>query len=171
MARDRMELLEQIDLHAVARISEKAWREARSAHAKLKRLPIDRDTDEPAMYRLDVRTKQKVLLDYLLNLSQSPESQRGMTQWAIENPGDFLKLMGSMMPKEISVSGEVLHGVMVVPSREKDLGSWLERMEEQKEPPFVLDEVNWKTSPHDVTPIIEDEKPAKRKPGRPKKVA
>lgn len=157
MAKDRMELLEDIDLHIIARISEKAWREARSAQAKLKRLPIDRESGEPAMYRLDVRSKQKILLDYLLNLSQSPESQRGMTQWALENPGDFMKLMGSMMPKEISVSGEIVHGVMIVPSREKDLAGWMERMEEQKEAerPFVLDEVNWKTEPHEVEVVDE----------------
>ena len=67
--------------------------------------------------------------------------------------------MAAQMPKEISISGEIVHGVMIVPNRERDMAGWMARQEEMAENarPFVLDEVNWKTTPHDITPDkVED---------------
>lgn len=152
----RLNLLSDVDLEACAGISTKAWREAKGAHAKLKRVTIDRETGEPALYRLDVRTKQKILLDFWLNISQDPIIQRKTVEWIMANIGDYTKIMASQTPKEISVSGEILHGVMLVPTREKDMTAWLQRQEEQTEEarPFVLDDVNWKTEPDE--PVEDD---------------
>ena len=157
MEEARLNLLNEVDIGLCAKISSKAWREARSAQAKLKNVPIDRETGEPAMYRLDVRTKQKILLDFLLNVSQTPEVQSKIVEWAYANTGDFLKVMASQMPKEISVSGSIVHGIIAVPNREKNIGAWLERQQEMKEDavPFVLDDVNWDTTPKEVSPDVD----------------
>lgn len=160
MARpERMELLEQVDLDKVASINLKAWEDAKIAQANIRKCGVDRRTGEPALYRLGTRDKQKIFLDFAMNVSQSHESRMGLTQWMLENPGEFAKLIVSMTPKEVSISGEVLHGIMVVPAREKNIAGWMERMEEKKEAavPFVLDDVNWKTTPHEIDVEAEDE--------------
>lgn len=146
----REELVSQLDLSQIQKINEKGWREAKIAHANVKKCGIDRETGEPALYRLGTRDKQKIVMDFLLNVAVDPFIRQNIVEWIANNTGDYVKLLVSSMAKDINVNVDVTqHGVMLVPSRERDMGDWFERQKELKEAaqPFSMEDVNWKTEP------------------------
>lgn len=114
---DRM--VKSFDPELVQRVAKKAWgssREVRDLQGKLM---------EPAKFnRLKTRDKIQAVVGFMLGVAESQEFQEQMTHWALENPGDVMKMIVSMAPREAEITHNHEGGVVLLLGKMDSIEDW-----------------------------------------------
>jgi len=142
--RKRKELLNEIEYEDLAKISHEAWKCARSSvveeHKKL------------AFKDVPIKGKQKAVSSFLYGHLESWQMREAISKWALEHPGDMLKIITASLPKETEVTTHHDGSVVLVPARMGNVQEWLAASNQgavdaevvEENPPETDPETYWK---------------------------
>lgn len=135
----RQELIEDIDDQRLEEISNGAWYGARTAALVAAK--------KSHYGELGLRDKQKVVGSYLYGLLNSKELRDRVTEWALENPGDAMKMIVNTLPKEVDVTTTHEGSIVLVPARMGNVQQWLDAAGPQTIDADVIEETKPEADP------------------------
>lgn len=108
----------------------------------IKTLQASRDPlDQKALKNLTamrqtVRERQASIQVYLAAIAEHPAFQDKFAEWAIDNPGDFMKIMAQVLPKDANIE---VHNTQerILKVELKPMNEWLKTIEDATEEPNV----------------------------------
>ena len=123
---DTKNMVESVGEDLSARVAKKAWgssREVRDLQGKL---------IEPARFnRLTYRDKIKAVVGFALGIAESQEFQERFAGWALENPGDVMKMIVSMAPREAEITHTHEGGVVLLLGKMESIEDWQKEVASQ----------------------------------------
>lgn len=137
--KQRLELVNEVEYGELAEISNEAWKSARSV--------ISKNVGNKPFKEFSIRDKQKVVASYLYAHLESYQFREAVSKWAIENPGDMMKMVVSSLPKEIETTVHHDGSIVVVPARMGNVQDWLKAAGEETVEGEVVDAVPEETDP------------------------
>lgn len=131
--KERLTLIDDIDERRLEELSNAAWYGAR------KQALIEAKKSHYG--ELNLRAKQKVVGSYLYGLLDSKELRDRVSEWALEHPGDAMKLIVNTLPKEVEVNTTHEGSIVLVPARMGNVQQWLDAAGPQATDVEVIEDV------------------------------
>lgn len=121
--KERKELLSDVRLDELAH---RIWKQSQVAQRRLnQRTMVYQSNGIAKEYgALNARDRAKVAADFISNVTGIQEYRKAYIQWAVENPGQHMKLQVAIMPKEIEVDVNANMGVIVLPAKMGSVREW-----------------------------------------------
>jgi hypothetical protein len=131
--KERQRLIEDIDERRLEELGNAAWYGAK------KQALIEAKKSHYG--ELTLRSKQKVVGSYLYGLLDSKELRDRVSEWALENPGDALRMIVNTLPKEVDVTTTHEGSIVLVPARMGNVQQWLDAAGPQTMDADVVEDV------------------------------
>ena len=115
---DGPSMVDKFDVVTVNNISKRAWGGAlglRQAQEKITRAKWG---------ALNHREKIKAVTSFLMGIVESQEFQFECAKWALGNPGDVMKMIVALAPKEAEVTVTHEGGVVLLPAKMASIEEW-----------------------------------------------
>lgn len=111
-------VVDAFDKELVQRVSRKAW----GSSPELKE--YQEGLVNRRFSKMNYRDKVKAVVGFLLGVAESQEFQEEMTNWALNNPGDVMKMIISMAPKEAEITHTHEGGVVLLIGKMDSIEDW-----------------------------------------------
>lgn len=118
-------ILNEITMEELYKVTNEAWNASLGAQAKM---GLNKQTNQyyrPNFKDMHLRKKQAAISENLCGILATFTYRARFSEWALNNPGDAMRLFVALAPKTIEVDVEQRIGVLLVPKTSENLQEWM----------------------------------------------